>query len=106
MARPSAAGSWAGTAFALTFAVCSAAVTLTVRGLTRTESTASIVLYTALFMTLGALPILPFYRVAPNPFDLILFCSIGLIGRISRYWTTRALFFAPAARDRPVDYTR
>ena len=69
MARPSGAGSWAGMACALACAICNAVGTLSVRGLTRTEATASIVFYTALFMTLGALPVLPFYWVTPDPLD-------------------------------------
>ncbi len=105
MARPSGAGSWAGMAYALLCAICNAVGTLTVRGLTRTESTASIVFYTALFMTLGAVPVLPFYWVTPGLLDLALFCSIGIIGGISQYWTTQALYYAPAAAVSPFNYT-
>lgn len=105
MARPSGAGSWAGMAYALLCAICNAVGTLTVRGLTRTESTASIVFYTALFMTLGAVPVLPFYWVTPDLLDLALFCSIGIIGGISQYWTTQALYYAPAAAVSPFNYT-
>jgi len=104
MARPSGAGSLAGMVYALLCAICNAVGTLTVRGLTRTESTASIVFYTALFMTLGSLPVLPFYWVTPNLFDLMLFCSIGLIGGVSQYWTTQALYHAPAAAVSPFNY--
>jgi drug/metabolite transporter (DMT)-like permease len=104
MARPSAAGSWAGMAYALLCAICNAVGTLTVRGLTRTEATASIVFYTALFMTAGSLPVLPFYWVTPGPLDLALFCSIGLIGGVSQYWTTQALYYAPAAAVSPFNY--
>lgn len=105
MARPSGAGSWAGMAYALLCAICNAVGTLTVRGLTRTELTASIVFYTALFMTLGAVPVLPFYWVTPGLLDLALFCSIGIIGGISQYWTTQALYYAPAAAVSPFNYT-
>jgi drug/metabolite transporter (DMT)-like permease len=104
MARPSGLGNWSGMVFALICAICNAVGTLTVRGLTRTESTASIVFYTALFMTLGSLPVLPFYWVTPGPLDLALFCSIGLIGGVSQYWTTQALYYAPAAAVSPFNY--
>ena len=60
--------------------------------------------YTALFMTVGSLPVLPFYWVTPGPLDLALFCSIGLIGGISQYWTTQALYYAPAAAVSPFNY--
>lgn len=105
MARPSGNGSWAGMACALSCAVCNAFGTLTVRGLTRTEATASIVFYTALFMTLMALPALPFFWVTPGLLDLALFCSIGIIGGVSQYWTTQALYYAPAAAVSPFNYT-
>src|ERR1700686_4418000 len=91
MAHPSGAGNWVGMVSAILCAVCNAVGTLTVRGLTRTEATASIVFYTALFMTLMALPALPFFWVTPSPLDFLLFCSIGIIGGVSQYWTTQAL---------------
>jgi drug/metabolite transporter (DMT)-like permease len=105
MAHPSGVGSFAGMGFAILCAVCNAVGTLTVRDLCRTESTASIVFYTALFMTLMALPTLPFFWVTPNLIDLGLFCAIGLIGGISQYWTTQALYYAPAAAVSPFNYT-
>ena len=105
MARPSGAGNSLGMVCAMLCAACNAFGTLAVRGLTRTESTASIVFYTALFMTIGSLPVLPFYWITPDPLDLALFCSIGLIGGVSQYWTTQALFYAPAAAVSPFNYT-
>jgi len=105
MARPSGAGGGWGIASAILCAVCNAVGTLAVRDLTRTEATASIVFYTALIMTLMSLPALPFAWVTPTPVDLALFCSIGLIGGISQYWTTTALFHAPAAAVSPFNYT-
>jgi len=105
MARPSGAANWFGMTNAILCAVCNAVGTLTVRGLTRTESTASIVFYTALFMTLMAVPFLPLYWLTPNLLDLALFCSIGLIGGVSQYWTTQALYYAPAAAVSPLNYT-
>ncbi len=105
MARPSGAGSILGMICALFCAACNAFGTLAVRGLTRTESTASIVFYTALFMTFGSLPALPFFWRTPNLPDLALFCSIGLIGGISQYWVTQALYYAPAAAVSPFNYT-
>jgi drug/metabolite transporter (DMT)-like permease len=105
MAHPSGAANWLGMVTAILCAVCNAVGTLTVRGLTRTEATASIVFYTALFMTLMALPALPFFWVTPSPLDFLLFCSIGIIGGVSEYWTTQALYYAPAAAVSPFNYT-
>jgi drug/metabolite transporter (DMT)-like permease len=105
MAHPSGAGSTLGMANAILCAVCNAVGTLTVRGLTRTDHSAGIVTWTAIFMTAGALPVLPFFWVTPAPVDFLLFCSIGLIGGISQYWTTLALYHAPAAAVSPFNYT-
>ncbi|MBV8775664.1 MAG: EamA family transporter, partial [Alphaproteobacteria bacterium] len=66
---------------------------------------ASIVTWTAVFMTLMALPLLPFSWMTPAPLDLAMFCSIGLIGGVSQYWTTLALSYAPAAAVSPFNYT-
>jgi drug/metabolite transporter (DMT)-like permease len=76
-----------------------------VRGLTRTEASASIVFYTALFMTLGALSVLPFFWKTPGPIDLAMFCSVGLIGGVSQFWVTQALHYAPTAAVSPFNYT-
>lgn len=105
MARPSGAENALGVAGAVGCAVCNAIGTLTVRDLCRTEHSASIVTWTAIFMTLMALPPLPFFWKTPTLPDLALFCSIGLIGGVSQYWTTLALSYAPAAAVSPFNYT-
>jgi drug/metabolite transporter (DMT)-like permease len=105
MARPSGAENALGVAGAITCAACNAIGTLTVRDLCRTEHSASIVTWTAVFMTLMALPALPFFWVTPTLADFALFCSIGLIGGVSQYWTTLALSCAPAAAVSPFNYT-
>ena len=105
MARPSGAENALGVAGAVGCAVCNAIGTLTVRDLCRTEHSASIVTWTAIFMTLMALPALPFFWETPTLADLALFCSIGLIGGVSQYWTTLALSHAPAAAVSPFNYT-
>jgi drug/metabolite transporter (DMT)-like permease len=105
MAHPSGAGNWVGMLSAILCAVCNAVGTLTVRDLTRTDSSASIVFYTALFMTLMSLPVLPFFWVTPGIVDFALFCSIGLLGGVSQYWMTQALYYAPAAAVSPFNYT-
>jgi drug/metabolite transporter (DMT)-like permease len=105
MARPSGAENALGVAGAVGCAVCNAVGTLTVRDLCRTEHSASIVTWTAIYMTLMALPALPFFWVTPTPFDFLLFCLLGLIGGVSQYWTTTALSYAPAAAVSPFNYT-
>jgi drug/metabolite transporter (DMT)-like permease len=105
MAHPSGTGSSFGMVNAIICAVCNAVGTLYVRDLCRTEHSAAIVTWTAIFMTLMALPVLPFFWVTPTPADFLLFCSIGLIGGVSQYWTTQALSYAPAAAVSPFNYT-
>ncbi len=105
MARPSGAENALGVAGAVGCAVCNAVGTLTVRDLCRTEHSASIVTWTAIFMTLMALPALPFFWKMPTLPDLALFCSIGLIGGVSQYMATLALSYAPAAAVSPFNYT-
>ncbi|HML10786.1 MAG TPA: DMT family transporter [Stellaceae bacterium] len=104
MARPSGAENAIGVSGAITCAVCNAVGTLTVRDLCRTEHSASIVTWTAIFMTLMALPPLPFYWVTPSLGDFALFCSIGLIGGVSQYMATLSLSHAPAAAVSPFNY--
>ncbi|HEX5321718.1 MAG TPA: DMT family transporter [Stellaceae bacterium] len=105
IAHPEGNGSLTGMGNALACAVCNAVGTLTVRGLTKTDHSASIVTWTAIFMTAGAVPVLPFFWVTPAPLDFALFCTIGLIGGVSQYWTTLALYHAPAAAVSPFNYT-
>ena len=105
MARPSGAENVLGVAGSLTCAVCSAIGTLTVRDLCRTEHSASIVTWTAIFMTVMALPVLPFYWVTPDLLGWTMFCVMGLIGGVSQYCATLALSHAPAAAVSPFNYT-
>jgi drug/metabolite transporter (DMT)-like permease len=105
MAQPSGAENALGVAGSLTCAICNAIGTLTVRDLCRTDHSASIVTWTAIFMTLMALPALPFYWVTPDLLGWLLFCVMGLIGGVSQYFSTLALSHAPAAAVSPFNYT-
>jgi drug/metabolite transporter (DMT)-like permease len=105
MARPSGAENMLGVAGSLTCAICNAIGTLTVRDLCRTDHSASIVTWTAIFMTLMSLPALPFYWVTPDLRGWTLFCVMGLIGGVSQYCSTLALSHAPAAAVSPFNYS-
>jgi drug/metabolite transporter (DMT)-like permease len=105
MARPSGAENALGVAGSLICAICGAIGTLTVRDLCRTEHSASIVTWTAIFMTLMALPALPCYWVTPDLLGWALFCAMGLIGGVSQYCATLSLSHAPAAAVSPFNYT-
>jgi len=97
---------WLGMVTAILCAVCNAVGTLTVRGLTRTEATASIVFYTALFMTLMALPALPFFWVTPSPLDFLLLLLDRDHRRVSQYWTNAGTLLRAGQRlVSPFNYT-
>jgi drug/metabolite transporter (DMT)-like permease len=56
-------------------------------------------------MTLMALPCLPVFLAHREPSSTSLFCSLGLVGGVSQYWTTLALYYAPPAVVSPFNYT-
>jgi drug/metabolite transporter (DMT)-like permease len=43
--------------------------------------------------------------VRPDFLDLLGLLSLGLVGGVGQYWTTQALFYAPAAAVAPFNYT-
>ena len=105
MARPSGGGAAIGVGCAIACAGCNAVGSLYVRDLCRTEPVASIVFYTAVFITLLSLPLLPFFWLTPNLAGFLGLCSLGLMGGVSQYWTTQGLYHAPAAAVSPFNYT-
>jgi drug/metabolite transporter (DMT)-like permease len=56
-------------------------------------------------MTLMALPCLPVFLAHREPSSTSLFCSLGLVGGVSQYWTTLALYYAPPAVISPFNYS-
>jgi drug/metabolite transporter (DMT)-like permease len=105
MSHPAGGGAAIGIACAVAASLFNAVGSLTVRDLCRTETTAGIVFYTALVITLLSLPALPFFWVTPSALDLAGLCSLGLMGAVSQYWTTQALYYAPAAAVAPFNYS-
>ncbi len=105
MARPTGGGNPVGIACGVLNALFGALGSIAVRGLSRTERSTAVVFYMGLFMSLFALPLLPFAWVTPGPLDLLALCSLGLVGGIGQYWTTQALFYAPAAAIAPFNYS-
>jgi drug/metabolite transporter (DMT)-like permease len=101
MARPDGAVFQLGTIFGIANALFWAVGSLSVRQLTRTESTASITFYTHLFSTLLLGIALPFFWQG-----LLAMGGLGLLGGISQYWTTQAFSYAPASAVAPFNYTQ
>jgi drug/metabolite transporter (DMT)-like permease len=105
MARPIGGGDAAGIVCGVLNALFGALGSIAVRGLSRTESSQCVVFYMGLFIALFALPLLPFVWVRPDFFGLLGLLSLGLVGGVGQYWTTQALYYAPAAVVAPFNYT-
>lgn len=101
-ARP---GTALGAAAALFAACCSAAATIQVRRLTRTERTGAIVFYfTALSTALGFATLAFGWRM-PDGLDLAVLVAIGILGGIGQILLTQSFRFADASVIAPFDYT-
>ena len=106
MARPSGEVFQIGTVFGIANALFWAIGSLSVRQLTRTESSASITFYTHLFSTLILAVALPVFWLKPSWQGLLAMGGLGLMGGISQYWTTQAFSYAPASAVAPFNYTQ
>jgi drug/metabolite transporter (DMT)-like permease len=99
-----------GTAFlgaiiALFGAFCGAGAAIAVRSMTRTETTASIVLYFALSASVMSLVVsLPLGWVVPSPSEAVLLVSVGLLGGVGQILMTAAYRYADAATVATFDY--
>ena len=106
MARPDGEVFQIGTIFGIANAFFWAIGSLSVRQLTRTETSSSITFYTHLFSTLILGVALPFFWLTPSWQGLLAMGGLGLLGGVSQYWTTQALSYAPAAAVAPFNYTQ
>lgn len=94
-----------GGMLALFGAFCGAIAAILVRAMTRTESTASIVLYFSLSATLMSLAVsLPLGWVVPSIGDAVLLIAIGLLGGVGQILMTSAYRYADAATIASFDY--
>jgi drug/metabolite transporter (DMT)-like permease len=94
----------AGAGLGVLAAFLSALMMITIRQLSRTEHTVTIVFYFALCgcLTFGA--ILPFIWVRPVGFEWVGLVGIGLVGGGSQFVMTHAYRYAPAAALAPFSY--
>jgi drug/metabolite transporter (DMT)-like permease len=106
MARPSGEFLNLGIIFGVLSALFWAIGSLSVRQLTRTETTASITFYTHFFAALILGVLLPFFWVKPSWQGLLAMGLVGLLGGISQFWATQAYGYAPAAAVAPFNYTQ
>lgn len=90
---------------ALGSAVFYALLMITTRAFKKTESTASLMLYPQLGISLTGIVMVYFFWVTPTLFDLALFACAGFFGSIGVLCLTHAFRLAPAATIAPFEYT-
>jgi drug/metabolite transporter (DMT)-like permease len=95
---------WAALA-ALGGALFYALLMITTRSYKRTESTASLMLYPQIGISLTGILMVSFFWVTPTLADLVLFACAGFFGSIGVMCLTHAFRLAPAAAIAPFEYT-
>jgi drug/metabolite transporter (DMT)-like permease len=104
VASPGADTFQIGALFALANAVMYGTVTAAVRGMTATESTATLTLYQHIFLTAFFACLLPFGVTIPTAADGAVLLASGVMNGFGQYWWTRALHLAPASAVAPFYY--
>ncbi|MEA3031565.1 MAG: hypothetical protein QOG13_2890 [Sphingomonadales bacterium] len=95
-----------GLALALLAALGTAAVTITLRQIGRTESTPTIVLWFTCFSMAVTGLFLPFYGQWHDARTWAILAALGLFGGMGQLFLTSALRFAPVSVVVPFDYTQ
>ena len=93
-----------GALFALANAVLFGTVTAGVRGMTATESAATLTMYQLTILSFIFALTLPFAFVMPNWSDAGLLLINGVGNGLAQYWWTRALHMAPTSAVVPFHY--
>jgi drug/metabolite transporter (DMT)-like permease len=108
IARPGSSLSFAGVALALTAAACYSIYQIQTRRLSATESTVTMLFYTALMGTLVMTLGLPWFWGGPMPtaLDALMIASLGLYGGTGHFLLIRAFRHAPASTLSPFQYTQ
>ena len=104
IAGPGADSFQLGALFALGNAVLFGTVVAGVRGMTRTESTATLIMYQLTLLTALYGLTLPFGFVMPTSFDTLIMLVSGLGNAAAQYWWTRAIHLAPTSAVVPFQY--
>jgi drug/metabolite transporter (DMT)-like permease len=104
VANPGAETFQVGALFALGNAVIYGSVTAAVRGMTATESAATLTLYQLVLISAFFACLLPFGASMPSAGDAGLMLLNGLTNGVGQYWWTRALSLAPASAVAPFFY--
>lgn len=109
IARPGGDITLSGVGFALVAATCYAAYQILTRQLAGSESTVTLVFYTALTGTLALTPFVPwFWATLPPvpPLDATLIAGLGVLGGSGHFLLTRAFRYAPASLLSPFIYVQ
>jgi drug/metabolite transporter (DMT)-like permease len=106
MTRPNGQFLQLGTLFGIGSALCSALGALSVRQLSRSETTAAITCYMHVFAALILAVALPFAWITPTWQAALMMVAIGLLGGTGQYLSTQSLSCAPAAAIAPFSYTQ
>ena len=93
-----------GALFALLNAIMLGTVTVAVRGMTRTESVKTLLIWQLATVTIFHSVLLLFGVKLPTPHDLFLFVMCGLANLIGQVFWTKALMLAPATAVSPFFY--
>ena len=105
VAAPGADSFRIGALFALANAVLYGSVTAAVRGMTSTESPATLTMYQMVFLALFFALGLPFFGfVWPTVLDFTWLMLNGVVNAVGQYWWTRSLSLAPPAAVGPFYY--
>jgi drug/metabolite transporter (DMT)-like permease len=104
IAAPGADSFQIGALFALGNAVLFGTVVAGVRGMTSTESTATLIIYQLTLLSIAYGLTLPFGFVMPNGFDALIMLASGLGNAGAQFWWTRAIHLAPASAVVPFQY--
>ncbi len=96
---------WFGVGCALCGAFFFSLLGLQTRRMSATESTELMVFYSALAMLAITAALMPAYWVPPEPVDLVLMLSLGLVTVIAQWCIVHAIRFAPLFIVSPIEYT-
>ncbi len=102
--EPGAGTFQVGSLYALGNALLYGSVAAAVRGMTRTESAETLIMYQMVFLTLFYIPLLGLGWTTPGWFEGAILVATGLANGFGQYWWTRALTLAPASAVTPFYY--
>jgi drug/metabolite transporter (DMT)-like permease len=104
VARPGVDSLQIGAIYALANAMMYGSVTVAVRGMTRTESTTTLLVWQMVVVAVCHTALLAFGVVLPSPADATLLAASGLANSVAQYFWTKSLRLAPTAAVSPFYY--